>query len=153
MCQVGSFWDKEFFSIPFRKVWGTNMTFDLDLLAWISLGTNIASRVIYLPLLKLDRSSNLLGYLLHNARVYGHADIHTYRPTYQPTDKNVQSNMPSFFRKRVKWCFNVQASRSVYYRENRRSRLRTVGAAKCTVNSVAVCIKAVAVINTLFTQR
>ena len=73
------------------------MTFDLDLLTWISLGTNIVSRAIYLPLSKLNRSSNLLGYHLHNARVYGHADIHTYRPTYQDTDKNVQSNMPSFF--------------------------------------------------------
>ena len=34
-----------------------------------------------------------------------------------------------------------------------RSRLRTVGAAKCTVNSVVVCIKAIAVINTPMTQR
>ena len=51
------------------------------------------------------------------------------------------------------WCFNAQASRSVYYRENRRSILRTVGAAKCTVNSVVVCIKAIEVINTLLTQR
>ena len=97
MCQIGSCWDKEFLSYPFRKVWDTNMTFDLDLLTWISLGTNIASRAIYLALLKLNRSSNLLGYLLHNARVYGYADIHTDRPTYQPTDKNVQSNMLSFF--------------------------------------------------------
>ena len=143
MCKVGSCWDKEFLSYPFRKVCDTNMTFYLDLLTWISLGTNIASRAIYLPLLKLNRSSNLLGYLSHNARVYGYADIHTYRPTYR---QNVQSNMPSFF-KRVKLCFNVQASRSVYYRENRRSRLRTVGAAKYTVNSVVVCIKAIAVIS------
>ena len=44
-----------------------------------------------------NRSSNLLVYLLHNARVYVQADIHTHRPTYQPTDKNVQSGMPSFF--------------------------------------------------------
>ena len=98
MGQVGSFRDKEFLRYPFRKVWNTNMTFDLDLLTWISLGTNIASRDIYLPLLKHNRSSNLLGYLLHNARVYGHADINTYRPTYQATDKNVQSNMPFFER-------------------------------------------------------
>ena len=46
-------------------------------------------------------SSILLGYLLHNARVYGHADTHTYRPTHQPTDKHVQSNIPFLIRKRV----------------------------------------------------
>ena len=44
-----------------------------------------------------NRSSNLFVSLLHNARVYGQVDIHTNRPTYQSTDKNVQSIMPSFF--------------------------------------------------------
>ena len=43
-------WDKEFFSYPFCNMWNTNMTFDLDLMTWISLWTNIASRTIYLPL-------------------------------------------------------------------------------------------------------
>ena len=46
-----------------------------------------------------------------------------------------------------------KAGRSVYYIENRRSRLRTVGAAKCTVNSVVVCIKAIAVVNKILAQR
>ena len=50
---IWSFWDNEFLSYPFRKVWDTNMTFDLDLMTWISLGTNIATRTIYPPLLKL----------------------------------------------------------------------------------------------------
>ena len=31
--------------------------------------------------------------------------------------------------------------------------LRTVGAARCTVNSVVVCIKAIAVINKMLAQR
>ena len=55
--------------------------------------------------------------------------------------------------KEGKLCFNVKAGRSVYYRENRRARLRTVGAAKCTVNSVVVCKKAIAVTNKLSAQR
>ena len=44
MSQTWSFLDKEFLSYPFRKVLDTNMNFDLDLMTWISLGTNIASR-------------------------------------------------------------------------------------------------------------
>ena len=41
------FWDDEgFLSYPLR------MTSDLNLMTWISLGINIASRTIYLPLLK-----------------------------------------------------------------------------------------------------
>ena len=98
--QVWSFWDKEFLSYPFRKVWDTNMTFDLDLMAWISLRTlNIASRTIYLPLFKLLKQTVHRTYWVifcTMLRVYGHAGIHTCRPTYQPTDKNVQSSMPSF---------------------------------------------------------
>ena len=50
---IWRFWDNEFLSYPFRKVWDTNMTFDLDLMSWISPGTYIATRTIYLPLLKL----------------------------------------------------------------------------------------------------
>ena len=100
MCQAWSFLDKEFLSYPFRKVLDTNMNFDLDLMTWISLGNNIASRAIYLIRFEASGancSSNLLCYLLHNATAYGHTDTHTNRPTNQPTDKNVQSNMPSFF--------------------------------------------------------
>ena len=127
--QIWSFWDNEFLSYPFRKVWDTNMTFDLDL----NITRDQYCNKDYLPTTfkacEANRSSNLLVFLLHNARVYGQADIHTHRPTYQPTDKNVQSNYALLLRKRVKWCFNVKAGRSVYYRENRRSRLRTVGAA------------------------
>ena len=49
--------------------------------------------------------------------------------------------------------FQCKAGRSVYFRENRRTRLRTVGATKCTVNSDVVCIKAKAVINKILAQR
>ena len=95
--QIWSFWDHEFLSYPFRKVWDTNITFDLDL----NITRDQHCNKDYLPTTfkasEANRSSILLVYLLHNARVYGQADIHTHRPTYQPTDKNVQSGMPSFF--------------------------------------------------------
>ena len=45
------------------------------------------------------------------------------------------------------------AGRSVYEREIRRSRLRTVGAAQCTVNSVVMCINAIVVVNEILAQR
>ena len=48
---------------------------------------------------------------------------------------------------------SFKAGRSVYNGEYRRSRLRTVGTAKYTVNSVVVCIKALAFINKILAQR
>ena len=101
MYQVWSFWDKEFLSYPFRKVLDTNMTFDLDLMTWISRSRDQYRINDYQPTTfeasGANHSSNRLCYRLHDDRIYGHADIHTYTPTYQPTHKNVPSKMPFFF--------------------------------------------------------
>ena len=75
-----------FLSYSFSKVWNTNMTFDLDLITWISLETNIASRTIYLPLWKLLKPTvfrtswvifcKILGYT--GMLTYIHTDRHIY---------------------------------------------------------------------------
>ena len=59
-----------------------------DLLNWLSIGCIYFSSTIYLPSLKLLWQSVLE---LSVARCYG-------RPTDVPTDRHVQSNLPSFFK-------------------------------------------------------
>ena len=71
--------------------------------------------------------------------------IHKDRHTNLPTQMRQVICPPS--------SLNVKAGRSVYNRENRRSRLRTEGAAKCTVKSVVVCIKLIAVVNKILAHR
>ena len=50
---VWSFWGKAFFTYRLHKVLETDLTFDLDLMTWKSIGIIYSSRTIYLPSLKL----------------------------------------------------------------------------------------------------
>ena len=78
--------EEEFLSYPFCKVWDTYMTFDLDLMTWISQGTNIASRTINLPLLKLLDQTILRNYWFIVCTMLGYTGMLSYKHTYRQTN-------------------------------------------------------------------
>ena len=69
-----------------KLAWLLTLTFDL--LTWKSIGIIYSPRTIYLPSLKL------LGQSVIELSVAQGKGL----PTYRPTDRQVQSNMPSFFK-------------------------------------------------------
>ena len=77
-----------------KLAWPLTLTFDL--LTWISIGIIYSPRTIYLPSLKL------LGQSVIELSVAQGEGLPTYRHTDRltdiPTDRQVQSNMPSFFK-------------------------------------------------------
>ena len=73
-----------------KLAWPLTLTFDL--LTWKLIGIIYSPRTIYLPSLKL------LGQSVLELSVAQGEGIPTYRHTHRPTDRQVQSNMPSFFK-------------------------------------------------------
>ena len=89
-------------NIKYRCLWNTNaplsptwpLTLTFDLLTWKSIGIIYSWRTIYLPSLKLLGQS-----VLELSVAQGKGYRHTDRPTYRPTDRQVQRNMPLLFQR------------------------------------------------------